>query len=76
MAIEHSSVPVEHELLDWQEKRLDPQDGGMHDPDGVHGVQNQTPGGADGARGDQVVVAGIGVGDATFSGMIPSRPPS
>jgi hypothetical protein len=45
-------VSAEHEDLDWQEKRLDPQDGGMHDPDGVHGVQNQTPGGADGARGD------------------------
>jgi hypothetical protein len=74
--MEHASVTAEHERLDRQEKRLDPQDGGMHDPDGVHGVQNQTPGGADGARGDQVVVAGIGVSDTTFPGMTPSRPPS
>jgi hypothetical protein len=42
------SVPTKHEGLDRQHQRLDPQDYGVHDSDGIHRVKDQTP---DGARG-------------------------
>jgi hypothetical protein len=32
--------------LDWQQQRLDPQDCGVHESDGVHRMQNQTLHGA------------------------------
>jgi hypothetical protein len=49
-----ASVPAEHEELDRQHQRLNPQDHGVHDPDGVHGVENEPFGGTDFARGDKV----------------------
>ena len=42
-----ASVPAEHEEPDRQQQRLNPQDSGMHDPNGVHGVQNEPLGGTD-----------------------------
>jgi hypothetical protein len=45
--IEKASVPAEYEGLDRQHQRLDAQDHGVHEPDGVDCVKNQTLGGAD-----------------------------
>ena len=36
-------MSAEHEGLDRQQQRLHPQDHGMHEPDGIHRVKNQTP---------------------------------
>src|SRR4051812_20223488 len=36
----------------------------MHEPDGIHRVENDAPRSADVLRGDHIVVAGIGVGNA------------
>ena len=40
-------MSAEHEGLDWQQQRLDPQDRGVHEPDSIHRMQNQTLEGAD-----------------------------
>ena len=42
-----ASVPAEHEEPDRQQQRLNPQDHGVHEPNGVHGVQNEPLGGTD-----------------------------
>ena len=57
-------MPAEHESLDRKHQRLDAQDHGMHEPDGIDRMENETPRGADVLRGDHIVVAGIGVGNA------------
>jgi hypothetical protein len=49
-------------------QRLDAQDDGVHESDGIHRVQGKALQGADLAGGDQVVVAAVGIGDARAAG--------
>ena len=35
------SMPGEDETLDRKDERLNPQEQGMHEPDGIHPVQDQ-----------------------------------
>jgi hypothetical protein len=42
-------VSAEHQSLNRQHQRLDPQDHGVNEPDGVDRVQNQALGGAEAA---------------------------
>ena len=47
----------------------------MHDADGVDGMQHQTLECAGLLRGDQVIVAGIGIDDTAASGRHAIKPP-
>ena len=47
---------------------VDAQDHGMHEPDGIHRMENDAPSGTDVLRGDHIVVAGVGIGDAAAAG--------
>ena len=40
------SVAAEHERLDRIQQRLNPQDHGVHERNGIHGVESETPRGA------------------------------
>jgi hypothetical protein len=58
------SVTAEQQSLEGKHQRLEPQNQGVHEPEGIHNVKTNTPRGA-GVFGDnQLVVGGIGVGDA------------
>ena len=57
-------MPTEHEGLDGEHQRLDPQDHGMHKPNRIHRMENDAFDSADIAGLNQIVVAGIGVGNA------------
>src|SRR5262245_9265078 len=59
-----ASVPAEHEGLERQHQRLQPQNEGMYERTGVHRVKNYASEGAGVFCHDDVVVIGIGVGDA------------
>ena len=60
-----SQCPEKTRLLDRKDECLDPQEQGVHEPDGIHPVQNQTPCGAHVRGGGQeLVVAAVGVDDA------------
>ena len=63
-----ASMPAEHKSLDRKHQRLDPQDHGVDEADSIDRVKSKAPRRADIPGGDQVVVAGIGVGDATAAG--------
>ena len=67
----------ENESLDWKHQRLDPQEQGVHEPDGIHPVQNQTFCGAHvGGGGQEFVVAAVGIQMQLLPGITPSSPPS
>src|SRR3954453_18990533 len=57
-------VPAEDESLEREDKSLEAQNESMHERESVSCVENETFDGAGLFRGDQFVVAGIGVGDA------------
>src|SRR3954464_234105 len=57
-------MPAEDESLEGEHKSLEAQNEGMHEGESVSCVENETFDGAGLFRGDQFVVAGIGVGDA------------
>ena len=56
--------PLNTSVLNGSNERLQPQDQGVHQPEGIHDVKSDAPHGAGVFRGDHVVVVGIGVGDA------------
>src|SRR5205814_4306670 len=62
------SVTAQHQRLDRQQQSLDPQQHGVHKPDRINGVQTKILGPTELARRNQLVVAGIGVDQATTSG--------
>src|ERR1700735_4894476 len=59
-----TSMPAEHESLQRQHQRLQPQDQGVNEPERVDRMQNDAPQDAGVLGRDDVVVVGIGVGDA------------
>src|SRR4051812_47309361 len=67
-------VSAKHEGLDRKHQRLDPEDHGMHEPDGIDRMENEAPRGAGVLRGDHIVVAGIGVGDAAAARQYAIKP--
>ena len=73
-----SQCPEKTRLLNRKDERLDPQEQGVHEPDGIHPVQNQTLCGAHVRGGGQeLVVAAVGVDDGNTRDdppELPSRP--
>jgi hypothetical protein len=61
-------MTAQHQRLDRQQQSLDPQQQGMHEPDCIEGVQPKTLRRAELAGRNHLVVAGIGVYDATTAG--------
>src|SRR5258706_16183428 len=62
------SASAQNQRLDGKQQGLDAQQHRMHEADGVDGMQHKTLECAGLLRSNQVVVAGIGVDDATASG--------
>jgi hypothetical protein len=57
-------VAAQHQRLDRQQQRLYPQQHGMHQPNGIDGMQPEAFRRAELAGRNQLVVAGVGVDDA------------
>jgi hypothetical protein len=66
--IEVASVPTEHEGGEGKHQRLESQNQGMHEPEGVYGVKHNTSHSAGVFGYDQIVIIGICVGDAAAAG--------
>lgn len=61
------SVSGENQGLEGKDERLQPQDQGMHQRDRVDHMQEQPAPGANVGIGEEIVVVGVGVGDAQAS---------
>src|SRR6478672_7982428 len=59
-----ASVSAEYEGLERQHQRLQPENQGVHQGEGVHNVKPNGPQGARVFCDNDVVIVGIGVGDA------------
>src|SRR5207245_1155652 len=59
-----ASVPAEHEGLERKDQRLQPKDDRMHERQRIDPVKDRPPHEAGTGRGDHVMIAGIGVGNA------------
>ena len=57
--------PAEYESLNWQQHRLNPQQHGMHEADGVDHVEAKPLERSNILRFKPLVVACVSVGDAT-----------
>ena len=66
--------PAKHESLNRKQQRLDAQDQCMHEADGVDRMKGEAVHFAEISRFDQVVVAGVGIGDAATAGRHPVQP--
>ena len=67
-------MSAEHEGLEGKHDRLEPQNQGVDQREGIHNVQGRTPHGAGVLRHDHVVVVGVGVGDAAAAGRYAVEP--
>ena len=67
-------MPGEYERLERKYDRLEPQNQGVHQPERVYGVKSKASGGAGVLGDDQVVIVGIGIGDATAARRHPLQP--
>ena len=62
------SVSRKHQGLQRKDQRLQANDQGVHQCDRVNDVKEQPPPGADVLVGKQIVIVGIGIGDAQAAG--------
>ena len=69
------SMPTgKDERFHGEQQRLESQYDRMHHPDRIYGVQEQPFRGAQSLIGQNVVIVGVGVGDATAAGRYVVKP--
>src|SRR5688572_4144978 len=67
-------VTAEYQRLERQDERLESQDQGVHEGERIHGMKRDGTQRAGVLGDDDVVIAGIGVGDATAAGRDALQP--
>jgi hypothetical protein len=70
------SMSAEHQILERQDQRLEPQNQCMHKRKRVHDVESEGPKKTGVFGDDRIVVVGIGVGDAAAAGRHSLEPPT